>query len=88
MHQYDIIHRDLKPENIVLDQEGHIKLTDFGLSAMTLEKRLEKTREIESTNQKKKSRRRVGVSFKNIQGVNLIGTPDYIAPEIINHIST
>ena len=44
LHQYDIIHRDLKPENIVLDQEGHIKLTDFGLSAMTLEKRLEKSR--------------------------------------------
>lgn len=28
--------RDLKPENILLDQEGHIALTDFGLSKQPL----------------------------------------------------
>ena len=27
-----IIYRDLKPENILLDQDGHVALTDFGLS--------------------------------------------------------
>ena len=32
LHTNDIVYRDLKPENILLDPQGHLKLTDFGLS--------------------------------------------------------
>lgn len=36
LHQNGIIYRDLKPENILLDIDGHIRLTDFGLSKQNI----------------------------------------------------
>ena len=32
IHSNNIIHRDVKPENLVLDENGYIRLTDFGIA--------------------------------------------------------
>lgn len=34
-HERKIIHRDIKPANIMIDTEGTIKITDFGIAQMT-----------------------------------------------------
>jgi serine/threonine protein kinase len=32
LHERNVLYRDLKPENILIDEDGYIRLADFGLA--------------------------------------------------------
>ncbi|KAK8889036.1 hypothetical protein M9Y10_033779 [Tritrichomonas musculus] len=34
VHAANLIHRDLKPENILIDEDGHVRISDFGVSCL------------------------------------------------------
>lgn len=53
LHYMHIMYRDLKLENILMDSEGHIAITDFGLSK------------------------------EDDEGSTFVGTPEYLAPELL-----
>jgi serine/threonine-protein kinase len=40
LHQAGIVHRDLKPDNALVDPSGEVKLTDFGIAAPLVWRRL------------------------------------------------
>ena len=45
LHEIGVVHRDMKPDNMLISNQGHIKLTDFGLSRMGMLDRQEDKKE-------------------------------------------
>ena len=42
-HEKNIIHRDIKPENLVLEGDGYLRITDFGIARVWREENAQDT---------------------------------------------
>ncbi|WCJ42726.1 Protein kinase family protein [Euphorbia peplus] len=105
IHKHNYIHRDIKPDNLLLDKNGHMRLSDFGLckpldcshlSPINENEALDEEDLKESMNVHGKFPEASGLRWKSPQeqlqhwqinrrklAYSTVGTPDYIAPEVL-----
>ena len=73
-HEKGIVHRDIKPENVLLSKEGDVKIADFGIAKLVADSLGEKP-----------GAKGAAPPAGNLTHRGMLGTPQYMAPEQVEH---
>ncbi|KAF2200428.1 3-phosphoinositide-dependent protein kinase 1 [Delitschia confertaspora ATCC 74209] len=69
MHSRGVIHRDLKPENVLLDDQMHVKITDFGTAKILDSKKTNGADPLDG--------------LESDRAQSFVGTAEYVSPELL-----